>query len=70
MFIADLDGFRNQVMVAVQRIGGPTKTAHAAEVSNATVHLWIKQRRVSNIDKAKLLASLAGMDVQQLRPTK
>jgi hypothetical protein len=70
MFIADLEGFRNHIMVAVQRIGGPTKTAHAAQVSNATVHSWIKQRRISNIDKARVLASLAGMDVQLLRPTR
>jgi len=57
-------------MVAVDRIGGPTKAAHAAQVSNATIHSWVKQKRVPNIDKAKLLASLSGLTVQQLRPTR
>ena len=70
MFIADLEGFRNHIMVAVDRIGGPTKAAHAAQVSNATIHSWVKQKRVPNIDKAKLLESLSGLTVQQLRPTR
>jgi len=39
-------------------------------VSNGAVYAWIKARRVTNIDIAKKLASLAKMDVQALRPTK
>jgi hypothetical protein len=39
-------------------------------VSNGAIHAWIKARRVTNIDLAKKLASLANMDVQALRPTK
>jgi len=70
MFIADIEAFRNHIMVAVERLGGPTRAAHAAQVSNATVHSWIKQKRVPNIDKAKVLASLSGLTVQQLRPTR
>ena len=60
---------RNQVQVAVERIGGPTKAAHLTGVSNTTIHAWIKAQRVANIDAAKLMAKLASMDVQQLRST-
>lgn len=70
MFAMDVENFRNHVMVAVGRIGGPTRTACAVGVSNATIHSWIKNRRVPNIDKAKLLASLSGLQVNQLRPTR
>jgi DNA-binding transcriptional regulator YdaS (Cro superfamily) len=58
---------QNFVRIAVDRIGGPTKTAHALAVSNATVHAWITKQTITNIDKAKLMAKLSGLDVQQLR---
>jgi hypothetical protein len=57
----------NHVRTAVDRIGGPTKTAHSASVSNATVHLWLKSGRIPNIDKARIVAKEAGMDAQLLR---
>jgi DNA-binding transcriptional regulator YdaS (Cro superfamily) len=66
----NIDNFRNNIMVAVERLGGPTKAAHAAGVSNATIHNWIKRKFISNIDKAKLMASLTGLTVQQLRATR
>lgn len=69
MFRVDVNNFRDHVKAAVDRLGGPTKAAHAAGVSNATIHAWIKRRRISNIDKAKLLSKLTGIEVQQLRPT-
>lgn len=62
--------FPNHVAMAVDRIGGPTLAAHAAGVSNATIHSWINQRRVPNIEKAKMLAALSDMTVQQLRPVR
>ena len=58
---------QNHVRTAVDRIGGPTKAAHIAAVSNATIHSWIKKHDISNIDKAKLMAKLSGMDLKQLR---
>jgi DNA-binding phage protein len=70
MFAMDVEHFKNHVMVCVERLGGGTKAAHAAKVSNATIYSWIKARRVPNIDHAKLLASLTGMQVNQLRPTR
>lgn len=70
MFMADIESFRNHVVVAVERLGGATKAAHAVKVSNASVHSWIRNRRVPNIDTARLLAELTGMDVQMLRPTR
>ncbi|GCB02630.1 CI repressor [Ralstonia sp. SET104] len=61
---------QNYVKIAVERLGGPTKAAHAAGVSNASIHNWIKRRRIQNIDKANLVAKLAKLDVQDLRSTR
>ncbi|MDN0082062.1 hypothetical protein QU487_04745 [Crenobacter sp. SG2305] len=57
----------NVVREAVKRVGGPTKAAHAASVSNASIHNWIKQRRIKSIDKAKIIAKLSGFSVDELR---
>ena len=57
----------NYVRIAVDRIGGPTKAAHAMAVSNTTIHAWIKQRNIRNLEKAKLMAKLAHMELGQLR---
>ena len=61
---------QNTVRLAVDRLGGPTKTAHACSVSNATVHTWINHQHVPNLDKAKVLANLAEVDVHSLRGTR
>jgi DNA-binding transcriptional regulator YdaS (Cro superfamily) len=58
---------RNKVKIAVKKAGGPTKVSNLLGVSNGSVHSWMKQGRVSNIDKAKLLAELAGMQVEDVR---
>lgn len=62
--------FQNHVATAVERLGGPTFAAHAAGVSNTTIHDWIRRNKIPNIKYAKLVASLVGMEVQQLRPTR
>ena len=59
----------NHVKIAVDRLGGPTKAAAALTVSGTTIHAWIKRRRIVSIDKAKQMAGLSGMDLQQLRST-
>jgi hypothetical protein len=59
---------QNRVKIAVNRVGGPTKTSNLCGVSNGTVHAWIKAGRVSNIDKARMLAELAEMEVREVRP--
>lgn len=59
----------NHVKTAVNRLGGPTKAATALSVSGTTIHDWINRRRIANIDKAKLMAKLSGLDLQQLRST-
>lgn len=59
----------NKVKTAVDRAGGPTKTALLIGCSGAAVHLWIRQRKISDINKARILADIAGMDVTALRPT-
>lgn len=60
---------RNYVKIAVDRLGGPTKTATALGVSGTTIHDWVRRARVVDITKAKLLAQLSGLEVQQLRST-
>jgi hypothetical protein len=60
---------KNFVRIAVDRIGGPTRASTALAVSNTTIHDWIKRQRVVDIDKAKLLAKLSGLDLQQIRCT-
>lgn len=61
---------QNHVRVAVERIGGATKAAHAASVSNATVHLWLNAGRIPNIDRARIIANASGIDIQLLRGTR
>ena len=58
---------QNYVKVAVDRLGGPTKAAIAMEVSGTTIHAWIKLQRIMNIDKARLMAKLSGLELSQLR---
>lgn len=57
------------VKVAIDRLGGATKAATAMAVSGTTIHNWIKRQRVSNVNKARQLAKLTGLQLQQLRPT-
>jgi DNA-binding transcriptional regulator YdaS (Cro superfamily) len=59
----------NQVKVAVDRLGGPTKAANAVGVSGTTIHDWIRRARIVDIEKAMLMAKLSGLQVQQLRST-
>ena len=58
----------NKVKIAVERLGGPTKTAIAMKCSGTAVGAWIRAERVSDIDKATKLAGLSGMSLQELRP--
>lgn len=62
--------FNNFVRIAVDRVGGVTKTSNLLGVANNTINTWIKDRRVPNIDSAAKLAKLSGIDVQQLRSTR
>jgi hypothetical protein len=58
---------RSAVKIAVEKIGGPTKAAHAVGVSNTTIHTWIKRNRIENIDKARIVAALSGIHLELLR---
>lgn len=58
----------NHVRRAIDLVGGPTKTSNLLDVSNGTVHNWIKMQRVPNIDLAKQLAALSGLSVDKVRP--
>ena len=60
----------NNVKDAVERLGGPTKTAIAMKCSGTAVGAWVRARRVSDIDKAAKLAELSGLSLQELRPCK
>lgn len=58
----------NNVRRAIDLAGGPTKISNLLNVSNGTVHNWIKLQRVPNIDFARQLATLSGMSVEKVRP--
>jgi DNA invertase Pin-like site-specific DNA recombinase len=60
--------FNNGVKTAVNKAGGPSRVAIELRCSGTTVHNWIRQGRVSNLDKAQKLAELANMDVLEIRP--
>jgi len=60
----------NYVKIAVERLGGPTMTAHLAAVSNASIHGWINAARIPNLQKAKIVAAASKLDVQLLRGTR
>lgn len=60
----------NYVKIAVERLGGPTLTAHLAAVSNASIHAWMKHCRIPKLQKAKIVAAASKLDVQLLRGTR
>ena len=57
----------NLVQKAILALGGATKAAIQLKVSNSTIYKWINAGRVSDIDKAKQLASLANMKLEEVR---
>jgi DNA-binding transcriptional regulator YdaS (Cro superfamily) len=58
----------NHVKSAVRKAGGTTKVANALGVSGTSVGNWIRQQRISDMDKAKMLAKMTGFRVEDLRP--
>ncbi|MGF6637045.1 hypothetical protein [Paraburkholderia sp. MM6662-R1] len=60
----------NFVRRAIDIIGGPTRAANLVCVSNATIHAWIKNGRIPNIDKAKIVAKSSAIDIHMLRGTR
>lgn len=58
----------NLVQEAIVTIGGATKAANIFQVANSTIYTWIRSGRVSDIDKARLLASLSGLKLEEVRP--
>ena len=60
--------FSNKVRIAIDRLGGPTRTANIMGCSGAAVHAWIRNEKVSDISKAQKIAELVGMNVRELRP--
>jgi DNA-binding transcriptional regulator YdaS (Cro superfamily) len=60
---------QNHVRIAVDRLGGPTMAAAALRVSGTAIHNWIKLARIVSIEKAREVAKLSGLELQQLRST-
>lgn len=52
---------------AIGMLGGPTKASNVLGVSNGTIHVWIKLGRISDIDMAKKVAELTGIELTKLR---
>jgi hypothetical protein len=60
--------FKNKVKNAVERAGGVTHVANQLKCSGTSVHSWVRNGRVSNIEKAKLLSEMSGVALLDLRP--
>lgn len=60
--------FVNKVKLAVEKAGGPTYVAIQLKCSGTAVQAWVRNGRVSNIEKAKLLSELSGVSVLEIRP--
>lgn len=60
--------FTNKVKEAVNKAGGPTQVALQTGCSGTAVQAWIRNGRVSNIVKAKLLSELSGVALKDIRP--
>ena len=60
--------FSNKIEICVKRLGGRTKTANLMSVSGSAVGYWIRNRKVGDLDKARKLAELSGMDLREIRP--
>jgi DNA-binding transcriptional regulator YdaS (Cro superfamily) len=58
----------NNVKIAINRAGGPTKVALLLGCSGTAVHAWIRKNKISDINKATKLAQITGMQVRELRP--
>lgn len=58
----------NKVKNAVALAGGPTYTATKLGVTPTAVHAMIRNGRVSNIERAKLLSELSGVALKDIRP--
>lgn len=59
--------FTGPVKLAVERVGGPSRTANILGVSTGAVHDWIRKGRVPNFDRALKLAELSGFSARSLR---
>ena len=59
---------KEPVKMAVEMLGGATKASNVLGVSNGTVQLWVKLGRISDIDKARQVAELTGIELSRLRP--
>ena len=60
--------FTNNVKQAVDRAGGATHVANQLKCSGTSVHSWVRNGRVSNIEKAKLLSEMSGVALLDIRP--
>jgi len=60
--------FSNNVKIAVDKAGGATRVANELKCSGTAVFSWIRKGRVSNLDRAKQLAELSGVALEDLRP--
>lgn len=56
----------NPVKEAVSMAGGPTRVANLCGISSATVHNWIKARRVKDLIHAMKLAEASGVELKEL----
>jgi len=58
----------NHVKIAIAKAGGPTKVSNQLSISNGAVHAWVRKGRIADLDFARTVSSLSGVDVNLLRP--
>lgn len=58
----------NHVKIAIAKAGGPTKVSNQLSISNGAIHAWIRKGRIADLDFARTVSALSGVDVNLLRP--
>jgi len=58
----------NHVRIAIAKAGGPTKVSNQLSISNGAVHAWVRKGRIADLDFARTVSVLSGVDVNLLRP--
>ncbi len=57
----------NHVRIAIAKAGGPTKISNQLLISNGAVHAWVRKGRIADLDFARKVSALSGVDVELLR---
>jgi hypothetical protein len=57
----------NHVKIAIAKAGGPTKVSNQLSISNGAVHAWVRKGRIADLDFARKVSKMSGIEVDLLR---